>query len=849
MSLMQMAQITNMTAGTTIETCQAAFGSIPEATIGLKSTDIINKDLGHATSKTAPTSYNGDGCTDNVQGKRLRAPELIGHERGASVKKQISAYLRTPMAAPVRAPLSTGVLSAMAAVQPRWAIIILAVVLCICFWYCKTCGPEPDSTSGRTFEFKAKSVVPAQEEEAAKERSPPPLCPLLVATPPPFPWASAWLWASTPAPGAPRIRGISEKAATEEGREALRLHDKGSGTGNFDPQTVADRQAQRCVVENLRALYGASLRVVVGEEGDLGLEDSGDGEPVEIREPSAQADEARGLNSTFTDSSEIVKVTGTLETGGAGHKACGGVLRDRSGGRICYDPDTSMGNSEGVLAGADEALKLPEKSLRAFCVEEDGVPVPEALILKRAAPRDSLHVALYTRDQGVQIPEIFYEETTDGGCFLLMEDLIDKSFHKEPAPKASHSQTTYLGSKEEGCSPPERGKRWPKQWGERNQGYNQGGHGGSYGGGYGQPPWHVWQGAYSPRMSRPQFDKMILPSGSAISDSSSAQTEEPSHSALMREVQKSLSQARKADHKVRRLREDKKKKAAQWELFVKESKEAFLAEKRRFQTSIEKIEEDIRTATEAGKDSSSMVQALVLRGLDAKQSASAPMLEEDQAWEDLMKEAEAPTEPGFFSEALKAAERMRMPRQQPVHPDGRLMTQEAAARILQMAMASMPPEHMPTVVSTGPPPGLGGSAGPSAPPMTAPSGPAEPYMGSPSTRDAELLRATDRAAPSENIPSPSPPSSLKPSRQRIPVKGAPLQPVHTGTGQAASLAGKLEAKRDAMRPFGIPSETAFQATLNGQAFPTNILTGEDSDVDLAPANTDLPPPEGHPPDT
>ena len=393
------------------------------------------------------------------------------------------------------------------------------------------------------------------------------------------------------------------------------------------------------------------------------------------------------------------------------------------------------------------------------------------------------------------------------------------------------------------------GKRWPKQWGERNQGYNQGGHGGSYGGGYGQPPWHVWQGAYSPRMSRPQFDKMILPSGSAISDSSSAQTEEPSHSALMREVQKSLSQARKADHKVRRLREDKKKKAAQWELFVKESKEAFLAEKRRFQTSIEKIEEDIRTATEAGKDSSSMVQALVLRGLDAKQSASAPMLEEDQAWEDLMKEAEAPTEPGFFSEALKAAERMRMPRQQPVHPDGRLMTQEAAARILQMAMASMPPEHMPTVVSTGPPPGLGGSAGPSAPPMTAPSGPAEPYMGSPSTRDAELLRATDRAAPSENIPSPSPPSSLKPSRQRIPVKGAPLQPVHTGTGQAASLAGKLEAKRDAMRPFGIPSETAFQATLNGQAFPTNILTGEDSDVDLAPANTDLPPPEGHPPDT
>ncbi|CAE7864986.1 Bpnt1, partial [Symbiodinium necroappetens] len=467
------------------------------------------------------------------------------------------------------------------------------------------------------------------------------------------------------------IRGISEKAATEEGREALRLHDKGSGTGNFDPQTVADRQAQRCVVENLRALYGASLRVV-GEEGDLGLEDSGDGEPVEIREPSASllsdvwpeervfrrdvvlplselciwVDPLDGTKEftqgryefvstligvsqlgqpvagvisepynvdpkgslgrilwgccvdpgvavhLFGDASwqrpprppgrcltlvsrsrtagEVAEalerlgepgtagpwppgdagplVTGTLETGGAGHKvarvvdgaadlwlfprpgtsrwdtcaaeamleACGGVLRDRSGGRICYDPDTSMGNSEGVLAGADEAivaaavrvcatldvakdsagrpllrpwleqaLKLPEKSLRAFCVEEDcvrgthasvmrlklcfstdGVPVPEALILKRAAPRDSLHVALYTReclffetcspmlrDQGVQIPEIFYEETTDGGCFLLMEDLIDKSFHKEPVLETEELASALVGlARLHGCS-------------------------------------------------------------------------------------------------------------------------------------------------------------------------------------------------------------------------------------------------------------------------------------------------------------------------------------------------------------------------------------------------------------
>ena len=96
------------------------------------------------------------------------------------------------------------------------------------------------------------------------------------------------------------IRGISDKASTEEGREALRLHDKGSATGNFDPQTVADRQAQRCIVENLRALYGTSLRVV-GEEGNLGLEDSADGDPIEIREPSAAL-----LHDVWLDSGDVV---------------------------------------------------------------------------------------------------------------------------------------------------------------------------------------------------------------------------------------------------------------------------------------------------------------------------------------------------------------------------------------------------------------------------------------------------------------------------------------------------------------------------------------------------------------
>ena len=134
-----MAQTTNMTAGTTMETRQATFGSIPEATIGLKSTDIIKilshlyslrhsqrphsrtkcgkahascwvtppprlpqpaavalavpttcncrhrftRPAGPETFKSARTSLS-EISSGNVGRKHQRAPELIGHECGAS---------------------------------------------------------------------------------------------------------------------------------------------------------------------------------------------------------------------------------------------------------------------------------------------------------------------------------------------------------------------------------------------------------------------------------------------------------------------------------------------------------------------------------------------------------------------------------------------------------------------------------------------------------------------------------------------------------------------------------------------------------------------------------------------
>jgi len=71
------------------------------------------------------------------------------------------------------------------------------------------------------------------------------------------------------------IRDVSDRAASGGSTSDLGLVDKGADAGTFDPQTVADRRAQRCIVEGLRAVYGNELRIV-GEEGELGSDQAAD---------------------------------------------------------------------------------------------------------------------------------------------------------------------------------------------------------------------------------------------------------------------------------------------------------------------------------------------------------------------------------------------------------------------------------------------------------------------------------------------------------------------------------------------------------------------------------------------
>ncbi|CAE7240817.1 unnamed protein product [Symbiodinium microadriaticum] len=293
-----------------------------------------------------------------------------------------------------------------------------------------------------------------------------------------------------------------------------------------------------------------------------------------------------------------------------------------------------------------------------------------------------------------------------------------------------------------------------------------------------------------------QYDQVAVPGyRSSGRHLPAADEEETADSQLRREVQKSLSAARKADLKDR---EERQLKEAQWAQFEKDSA-AYLKEKNRFQTALDRIETDIQQTMEQGREASVMVQTLVARGPAALPAPSAET-ETDGSWEDLIKDEEPSVEAGFLREAMIAAKQVsRQPGGVALLLDGRMVTPAVAAQVLQAVMANLPvaatepanpvgrvgAPHAPPI----PPPAKG------APPMSGTAAPDVPYNSSPKATAPEAVN-TGPAVASPNVHPRQKPTT------RVPVKGTPVRPVHTGTGDVAKLTDKLQAKRNAMQPFG-----------------------------------------------
>ena len=370
--------------------------------------------------------------------------------------------------------------------------------------------------------------------------------------------------------------------------------------------------------------------------------------------------------------------------------------------------------------------------------------------------------------------------------------------------------------------------KWPKNTNKDREAYEAWDKGYKEPGNYARPPWRLWPGAFaSPKAAvRPHYDQIPLQHAKDGRRPPALQEEETPDVILRREVQKALTSARKADHKVRRLREDRQTKEAQWIQFQKDSKAAYLQEKARYENAINQLEEEIQLTIDNGKQASLRIQALAARGPEA--IAQAPAEVTDGSWEELLQDSTMTVESGFLRDAMAAAQQVQSAVGGPPLPtDGRLVPPEVAARFLQLALASLPAggagvTQPPMQAPTPPEPEGAATTAPTPPPtLAAPAGLDVPYLGSP--QPATAAPPGTGTACTHAMASPH---SGKP-KERRPVKGALIQPVHTPSG-AVGLADKLEKKRHAMQPFGVVQNHGQEANIHG---PAETISLEEMDTD------------------
>ncbi|CAE7903521.1 ML4 [Symbiodinium sp. KB8] len=193
-----------------------------------------------------------------------------------------------------------------------------------------------------------------------------------------------------------------------------------------------------------------------------------------------------------------------------------------------------------------------------------------------------------------------------------------------------------------------RGKRqpWKKQGNSQGQGNWRGESWDA------APPWQLWRGSWSPRQKADRYDSVAVAT-SAAPTQPVATASGSGKSELMKEIQRYLSSARRADTRVRKLGEEKLTRGAQWEKWAKEAKEKFIRQRKQYESDLLRIDECIALATKEGQDASQMVQALVDHGLAAKKPQEMP--EAEAMWDSMMEVDDLESETGFMREALIAA--------------------------------------------------------------------------------------------------------------------------------------------------------------------------------------------------
>ncbi|CAE7466685.1 ANK1, partial [Symbiodinium sp. CCMP2456] len=205
-------------------------------------------------------------------------------------------------------------------------------------------------------------------------------------------------------------------------------------------------------------------------------------------------------------------------------------------------------------------------------------------------------------------------------------------------------------------------RRQNKSWQSQDQSWNQP-----------QGKWQYWSGSWpsSPRWQRGASSRDTELRYDSVDVSSSGVEPQPVRTmehmeatfgeggtVLAQEIQKSLNQARKADIRVRKVRESVELRKKQWAAYARQMKNSFLKQRQSHEADLKKLEQEEAEATAAGRDAAEHMQALALYGV-------APVAEEgqphDTAWEQLLTAAE-PEQPAseFLSRALATARQMQL---------------------------------------------------------------------------------------------------------------------------------------------------------------------------------------------
>eukprot|EP00439_Symbiodinium_sp_Y106_P019543 s3124_g2.t1 len=261
-------------------------------------------------------------------------------------------------------------------------------------------------------------------------------------------------------------------------------------------------------------------------------------------------------------------------------------------------------------------------------------------------------------------------------------------------------------------------------------------------------------------------------------------------------AQKFLTQARKAEGRARKLREDQAHRDQQWEAWAKSMKTTYVKQRKQYEADSAKAATDLQEALDAGRQAAHNVELVVAGQLPFRQ----PDPTDDHSWEDFLETPDTSQQgEAFMKEALAAAQRAGLGAHQ---ASATMPGATTAAEAQALASATMPgattaaeaqalvkqirPEILQQLMMmTGAPEAACTGRAAAAPPAAASVAPVAPtaYTSAPpSAAPTEVMRGTGPYPPSSPnagslpVPVAEPPTEQRPAAKRAALRTSPLHP-------------------------------------------------------------------------